>query len=268
MPDAAITARLIDFELELLAAVADRTLDRDWGRAFLSPSIANVWDAGVVALHSPGLTMPEVAALADEVLGGSGYRHRTVAVPDPAEGARLAAEIERAQGWEVERVEYMVWRGASAGHEVDEVTAPSPGHEVEETSAAEIAPLRRELVAEWLPDAPDRARTVEQLLERDRRLGAAAGDRWFVSPAGEPDSACCLLAGGGIGQVESVGTLERSRGRGLAQAVTLAAVRASQEAGHELTFLAADGDDWPLRMYAKLGFETVGTLHTLRRLPT
>ena len=43
------------------------------------------------------------------------------------------------------------------------------------------------------------------------------------------------------------------------------AVAASQEAGHRVTFLGADADDWPRLMYEKLGFETCGTMHVLRR---
>lgn len=99
----------------------------------------------------------------------------------------------------------------------------------------------------------------------DRRFAAAAGDRWFLAPSRDPASACCLLAGDGIGQVESVATLPAARGRGLAQAAILAAVAASQEAGHRATFLGADADDWPRLMYEKLGFETCGTMHVLRR---
>ena len=110
--------------------------------------------------------------------------------------------------------------------------------------------------------------TIDQLLELERRFGEAAGDRWFVAPdTGSPAAACCLLAGEGVGQVEDVGTLRPARGRGLAQAIVLAALAESRAAESEVTFLSADADDWPRLMYEKLGFETVGELFILRRRP-
>jgi hypothetical protein len=38
----------------------------------------------------------------------------------------------------------------------------------------------------------------------------------------------------------------------------LHAVAESRAAGNDLTFLVADADDWPQRLYERLGFETVG----------
>ena len=98
-----------------------------------------------------------------------------------------------------------------------------------------------------------------------RRTGEAGGDRWFVAPPEEPAAACCLLSGGEIGQVEDVGTLAAARGQGLAKAVIRAAIAASREAGHRHTFIVADADDWPRLLYEKLGFETCGVLHVLRK---
>jgi GNAT superfamily N-acetyltransferase len=138
---------------------------------------------------------------------------------------------------------------------------------VAETTLAEILPLRRDLIHSWLPESEaDPDRTVEQLLEMDRRFGEAAGDRWFVAPATAPAAGCRLLERGGIGQVEEVATARPARGRGLAQAVVLAAIAASR-AENEVTFIVADADDWPRMLYEKLGFSSVGNLHVLRRKP-
>ena len=41
---------------------------------------------------------------------------------------------------------------------------------------------------------------------------------------------------------------------------------ASREAGHELTFLWADEDDWPRGLYEKLGWDVVGRRWRLRRV--
>lgn len=258
--DAATTRRLLEFELALDGRVAERSFEAEWGRAFLSPGLPLVYDASFVTIERAGLGIGEVVAIAEEVLGGAGFEHRTVVALDSAESARLASEAGSVAGWEVERTDYMVWEAESDRQ---------PAATVRETTLGEIAGLRAELIEGWLPErSPQRGETAHQLVELGRRCGEVAGDRWFVATAEDPQAACCLLSDGAIGQVEDVGTLERARGRGLAQAIVLAALAASRAAGHELTFLSADTDDWPRLMYAKLGFRKVGGIQVLRRLPT
>ena len=144
-----------------------------------------------------------------------------------------------------------------------------PEIEVEEVGLEEIAGLRRELIRDGLPViGAQTEQTVEQLLEWDRMLGVAGGDRWFMARAGGEPAACCrLLAGEGIGQVEDVGTLPAARERGLGRAVTLAAAEASAADGNELTYLGALADDWPRLMYERLGFDEVGKSFIFRRTP-
>ena len=60
-----------------------------------------------------------------------------------------------------------------------------------------------------------------------------------------------------VGQVEEVYTAKQHRGAGLASAVVRAAIAAAQERGDELIMIMADADDWPQRLYERLGFETV-----------
>jgi ribosomal protein S18 acetylase RimI-like enzyme len=258
--DAATARRLLEFELALDASVCEELVEEEWGRAFLCPGLDLVYDASFLTVERPGTTMAEVAELAEEVLGGAGLGHRTVVVLEPAEAARLAGELAAAPGWELERTDYMVWERESGRR---------PRLAVAEVSLTRIAALRAELIEENLAEGSrEPARTARQLVELGRRCGAVAGDRWFVAPAADPQAACCLLSDGTIGQVEDVGTLARARGRGLAQAVVLAALAASRTAGHELTFLSAEADDWPRLMYAKLGFRKVGGILILRRFPT
>jgi N-acetylglutamate synthase-like GNAT family acetyltransferase len=254
------TSRLLDFELGLARRTCDEVVEADWGTAFLSPSLSHVWDASWLAVEETGLAAEKLIALADRVLGDAGFEHRTLLLCDEADGARVRPEVEALPGWEVERVLYMTWR-SDTGHE--------PATPVAELGFAEVMALRSELIRESMPagiEALDE--TVGQLLERNRRLGEAAGDRWFVAPAGsERASACCLLTGDGVAQVEDVGTLESARERGLAQAVVLAALAEARALEAELIFLIAEAADWPQLMYAKLGFEAVGELHILRRRP-
>lgn len=288
MADPELRRTLLEFEIALAAGVADEVRTEDWGRTFLSPSLPLVWDASYIALERAGIGMADVETLADQVLGAAGFAHRTVVVVDEADGRRLAEEAETVADWEAERTRYMVWSGgepsappnptgvrtdppisrktANASEVVGALAAPR----AQEVSLATAAPLRRALQAELTPAGEDDpAATAEQLLERERRLGEAGGNRWFVAPDdGTGASACCLFRDGhGTGQVENVATLESARGRGLANAVVRAAGEASRRSGDTTTFITADAADWPQFFYEKLGFIPVGDLHTLRRRP-
>jgi ribosomal protein S18 acetylase RimI-like enzyme len=248
---------LLEFEISLDLKVSDEVIAHDWGRVFLCPTLPLVWDLNWILIEREGMAAAEVIAVADEALAD--FDHRAVAIWGEADETRLAQEFEDLPDWEVETTIYMLWRGDNG--------RPATS-EARETPFASCEELRRELIYAGLSEEEaggDREATTEQLLEMDRRFAAASGDRWFVAPPEEPASACCLLSGNGIGQVETVGTLAAARGRGLAQATVLAAAEASREAGHRLTFLSADADDWPRLMYEKLGFETCGSMRVLRR---
>lgn len=249
--------RLLDFELPLDERASEEVAEFEWGRAFLSPTLPLAWDANWALIEQRGMSAAEVIAAADESLAG--YEHRAVAIEDEADGGRLAPEITAIPGWETETNLYMAWRETEIAH----------GEDVREVPLSECEDLRRELIrGEFPPEMPDLNATAEQLLEMNRRFSGAAGDRWFVAPAQQPAAACCLLGGPGIGQVEDVGTLASARGKGYAKAVISAALSASREEGHEVTFIVADAEDWPRLLYERLGFEPCGILHGFRRPPT
>jgi GNAT superfamily N-acetyltransferase len=249
--------QLLEFELALNRRANEEVVEYPWGRAFLSPSLPLAWDANWALIERSGMAPAEVVAAADEALDGFG--HRAIAIRDESEGERLALEIGAIPGWEAEKNLYML-----LGKEGDQATGPA-----RETPLSGCEDLRRDLIrGEFPADLEDLEETADQLLEMGRRTAEAGGDRWFVAPPAEPAAACCLLSGGEIGQVEDVGTLAAARGKGLAKAVIRGAIAASREAGHRHTFIVADADDWPRLLYGKLGFETCGVLHILRRPPT
>lgn len=256
-----MSRRAHGWAIDLQVAIAERAERHDWGIACLSPGIDRVWDANWLLVEGGSLGAEEVAALADEVLGGAGMSHRTVGFRDPERGAALAPGFE-ALGWSAQEIVYMGWEGGEADLR---------GVAVEEVAQEGVLELRRQLIRGDLSRVGKEmgVKVVEQLLEYDRRLGAVAGDRWFAarSRAGELASCCRLLARDGVGQVEDVGTLRRAREQGLGRAVTLAAAAASRGAGDELTFLAAEADDWPQAMYGGLGFEPIGSAWGFRRTP-
>jgi GNAT superfamily N-acetyltransferase len=262
---------LLAFELALDEKVCDEVRRESWGRLFLTSSTPLIWDANWVGIEEVGLSLERLVAIADDVLGGAGFDHRTVCLLDEADGRRVGAEMEAAAahwpGWEVERTRYMVWRGGALD---PGLAAGDAEVGVREVPLAAIEGLRRALIAEeTVPTGvPEPGATVDQLFEIDHRYGAAGGDRWFTAPAaGEPLSCCRLLSDGRIGQVEDVGTRSDSRERGYAKAIVTAAVAAAQADGNASIFLTAEAADWPQLMYAKLGFETVGDLTILRRRP-
>ena len=117
-PTASERDRFLAFELALDDRVVDEVRRESWGRAYLTPSTPLVWDANWVASSGRGWSVDEVVAIADEVLGGAGFAHRTVCALDEADGRRLGAAMEaepaRWPGWEVERTRYMAWRGGAA----------------------------------------------------------------------------------------------------------------------------------------------------------
>jgi ribosomal protein S18 acetylase RimI-like enzyme len=255
----ALLRRLLDVELARDLEVSERVDSYEWGQAFLSPTLDRVWDANCIVIERAGMTADELIEAADEAIGSRGMRHRTVVVLHAVEGRRLEPELE-SRGWESEPGVYMEWRQQPDRESTIDVA---------ERRQEEIEELRRRIISAELAAMGHYGDTVvEQLLEWDRRIGAVDGDRWFVAPANdEPASACRLLARDGIGQVEDVGTLPKMREQGLARAVTLAAARASQIDGNEITYLGALANDWPRLLYAKLGFEEVGYAYDFKLKP-
>ena len=69
---------LLAFELALDEKVCDEVHRESWGRLFLTPSAPLIWDANWVGIEEVGLSVDQVAAIADETLGGEGFGHRTI----------------------------------------------------------------------------------------------------------------------------------------------------------------------------------------------
>jgi ribosomal protein S18 acetylase RimI-like enzyme len=253
--DAALLRRLVEFELSLARDSSEVVEEFDWGRLIYNPATASMWSDNYLEVRSTDLDAEALVALAEEIQGPLGLEHRDVVPAEPAHGARLAQGFEAVEGWEVWRSVYMVRarepdREAGAAIEVRRST---------------VAVVRR-AVAEHDPDFTREA--VEQRFVRDARLDSVGNGRWFAAPPDGPPGASCVLYGrAGIGQVETVGTAPDSRGQGLAIAVVMAAVDASRERGDELTFIVADADDWPWKLYERLGFDRVGELCTFLRKP-
>ena len=125
----------------------------------------------------------------------------------------------------------------------------------------------RGLMERWYGESMSEAE-ARDLADSDADTAGVAGARYFlVERDGEPAACCALLGHGGVGQVEEVYTAAEHRGHGLASAVVRAAVAASHERGDDLVMIMADADDWPQKLYERLGFETVDAYRPFTRKP-
>jgi GNAT superfamily N-acetyltransferase len=245
-------ARIRAFDLELRARVAQRAPTR-FGVAFRFPQRA-FWDLNFVYVERPATPAAELARDADDALVGLG--HRMLVVDEPPDATRLAADLAR-EGWTVQRHVAMIAGAVPA----DRAAAARPAREV--PPPAVVPPRRRAMRDDGFDEE-----TVAAIEAADSAIARAAAERDFVSPA--PDGAIAAIAklytDGRTGQLEDVATLREHRRAGHGTAVVLAALDASRRAGHDLTFLWADEDDFPRDMYARLGFRIVGRRWRIRRV--
>jgi ribosomal protein S18 acetylase RimI-like enzyme len=142
-----------------------------------------------------------------------------------------------------------------------------------------VEPARREDLArlhsvlwrtEWLPGIGDDE--VAQLVAR--RPDGPGELSWLVRDAELDDAtsgdlAACLdlHVEGWAAEIDSVATRAPARGRGYADELLAAGVRAAYDAGCTHAVLSALADDWPQHWYARRGFRVVGVAwEALRRL--
>jgi GNAT superfamily N-acetyltransferase len=244
--------RCIDFIVRLADRAAKTKEPSRYGVAHLNADLPRVWSRNYLFAEGDleAVTADELAAESDRILGAAGLTHRKIELVDARAGARLEPEF-RELHWEVEC-------------DVIMVAHRPPDREVDTSNVDEV-PLE-ELAPVWAQGWHTEPRiqddeVVRQLLENRRVMAGAVDTRFFAGRTdGEIGSYCELYSAPDIGQIEDVLTLERFRNRGLARATVSRALAASREAGHELTFLIADRDDWPKELYAKLGFDEIGRI--------
>jgi GNAT superfamily N-acetyltransferase len=179
----------------------------------------------------------------------AGLGHRRAFVERDDTGARRAPGL-RDRGWRVQRDVYMALRRPR-----DHAAAPGLAREVDADTllAVDMATAREE---PWGADEE----VVRQIVAARAALAAAAPTaRFFVgADQGVDASVATLYADGSTAQVEDVATLRAHRRRGLARATISLAVDAALRDRHALVFIVADADDWPRRLYERLGFDPIG----------
>jgi len=227
---------------------AERLEPTPFGLVIVHSRLNRVHDLNFLRAEDPGdATAEELAAEAERVQSAAGIAHRRVNIRDEAQRERLEPQFVRL-GWKPERFVLMVLRGKPdrpAEHEVLEIDEPT------------MRPLWAEAIRAE-PHGKDET-LVQQIIEHRRDVSRALPTQLFAAEAdGRLVAHAELYSYDRVGQVENVMTLEAYRGRGLARALVLHAAAESRAAGNVLTFLVADADDWPQRLYERLGFETVG----------
>ena len=204
------------------------------------------------------MTVGSIISACDDILGGRDLKHRKAEVMYHPEGAALAEDFKKLEGWTVNTLITMKLTG-----DPDKALVPGVGEEV---TYDQLRAFREEGVRRG-PYASSEG-DVRQLVDKNRVWHDAVETKHFAARLdGRIVSGCDLYIDGGIGQIEDVETFEEAQNKGLARAVVGRAAEAAAAAGCDLIFLNADDDDWPKLLYIKLGFETIGTYYTYLKTP-
>jgi GNAT superfamily N-acetyltransferase len=224
------------------------------GAAYFTPAHPTKWDLNLLLVEDASQTSAEeLIAEAERHQAPAGLRHRKIEIHS---GGDPFVDVFKAAGWIAQRLIVMLLR---------------PGKDQRGEAPAEVREVEfgavRDLMEQWYGEAMSAAE-ARDLADADADSALATGARFFSAERdGVPAACCMLLPGDGIGQVEEVYTAKPFRGQGLASAVVRAAIAAAQERGDELIMIMADADDWPQRLYERLGFETVDEYRTFTRKP-
>ncbi len=246
-------ARLRAYQRAHFERVTARTQPFDHGIAVFTPAHPTKWDLNLLVVEdADGVGAAELIDEAERLQSPAGLRHRKIEVH---QGGDPLVDDFVAAGWTAERLVVMLLRRADVRGEAHA--------EVREVGFEPV----RGLMEQWYGEAMSAAE-ARDLADSDADTSVAIGARYFlVEREGEPAACCQLLGSDGIGQVEEVYTSVRHRGHGLASAIVRAGIEASRERGDDLVMIMADADDWPQRLYGRLGFETVDRYLNFTRKP-
>ena len=224
------------------------------GLVLFTPEHPTKWDLNLLLVDdAAGVAADELIAEAERLQAPAGLRHRKVTV---LHGGDELADGFTAAGWTDEEVVVMVLRGADV--------RGAAGAVVREAGFEAV----RGLMEAWYLETMSAAE-ARDLADSDADTARALGSRFFLAEReGEPAACCHLMGAGGVGQVEGVYTAAAHRGHGLASAVIRTAIAAARERGDDLVMIIAEADDWPQKLYERLGFQTVDRSRSFTRKPS
>lgn len=233
----------------------------DWGYVETDRRFPDVWDANnaTVLTPTPALTLDEVLRELHGRLREAGARRDHVEFWELAVDCPALREA-RSIGMNDRADVVMTFEAGSS--------QPRPTLEVEELAdpPEDFWPWYRAGLDEFESGPVLADDVLDQIVARTRQVLVPAGTRFFVARVdGERAGYASLLRLGGVGYLDTVVTMPAFRRRGVATATVMAATEASRDAGDETTFLLADEDGQPSRLYERLGFRAAARIETLSR---
>jgi predicted GNAT family acetyltransferase len=212
---------------------------------------------GFWAYNSLRLEGPDAGASADELAAVAerfqqGLRHRRIEVEDEAAGARLRPAFELL-GWKTARLVWLALNDPPAGPDFEEVPME----------------LTRELRLEWARSEAYEIseREYQRQADAEEDVARRRGLRALVERAadGRPVGYVTFYTDGASAEVEQAFVEPALRGRGTGGGLVAAAARAG---GAAETFIVADDEGDPKRLYQRLGFRPVWVQHEFTRRPS
>jgi GNAT superfamily N-acetyltransferase len=195
------------------------------------------FDFNVVRVEDdPGMSVEELTSFADGVLAG--LAHRRVDFELAAAAEPLRADFEAA-GW---KTTCMIWMRHGRR---PEITSDARVEEVPYDAVRELRFAWHEHDFPGQDATGYHAQSREVALRRGARVLAA-------HEAGLPVAFTQLERDGAAAEITHVYVDPAHRGRGLGVAIVSAAIDAAGEV--EDLWIAADDEDWPKQLYARLGF--------------
>jgi ribosomal protein S18 acetylase RimI-like enzyme len=240
--------RVHKFEREIEMA-GTKTVPSPLGFGVLTPELPLRYDSNYLYLER-ATGAGEAVTEADRILGGAGHDHRVIVTFDDELGQRLRPEFD-ALGWRTMRHIFMVQR-----------RQPEKGADLSLVKEVDESALRPGRIGRILAEPWGTPKVAEQILDAKLLIGRRAQTRFFgIEVEAEIVAWTDLYVAQGVAQIEDVATLEEHQGKGYATACVLYAVEEGRNAGADLVFLVADGEDWPKILYGRLGFDELGRLY-------
>jgi GNAT superfamily N-acetyltransferase len=210
------------------------------------------WDYNSLRLEGPdpGTGTEELAAAADRLQRG--LRHRRIEIEDEAAGTRLRPGFKDL-GWTTTRLVWLALSEPPGGPDFDEVPIE----------------VTRELRLEWARSEglAIAEREFQRQADAEEDVARRRGVRALVERGddGRPTAYALFFTDGETAEVEQAYVQPALRGRGTGGALVAAAARAG---GATETFIVADDEGDPKRLYLRLGFRPVWILHEFTRRPS
>jgi hypothetical protein len=186
--------------------------------------------------------------VAEALLGNAGLSHRRVVIDAPL-GAGTLVEQFRSEGWSAERRSVMAQRGPIAPR-----SAPHPAQEIGEQ---QVEPARETALRRHVNGDPD---AVRDELSAGRLRCAALPSRFFATLVHGAVAAYCVLhSHERAGLIDEFTILDHFPGTAAGPTTLARALRASQSAGNDITFMLGPDDPWQQATFRRFGFSEIGS---------